>query len=68
MSVDGATDTSLFRHYVKQVLVPTPVAGDMVVIDRLGAHNASGIREAIEAASANSCRFRFKHSCRQQHL
>jgi transposase len=52
MSVEGATDTAVFRAYVKQVLVPTLVAGDIVVMDNLSAHKVSGIREAIEAAGA----------------
>ena len=52
MSVEGATDTAVFRAYVEQVLVPTLVAGDIVVMDNLSAHKVSGIREAIEAAGA----------------
>jgi transposase len=52
MSVEGATDTAVFRAYVEQVLVPTLVAGDIVVMDNLSAHKVSGIREAIEVAGA----------------
>lgn len=52
MSVEGATDTAVFRAYVEQVLVPTLVAGDFVVMANLNAHKVSGIRQAIEAASA----------------
>jgi transposase len=52
MSVDGATDTAVFRAYVEQVLVPTLAPGDIVVMDNLSTHKVSGIREAIEAAGA----------------
>jgi transposase len=50
--VEGAVDAQVFRVYVKQVLVPTLRAGDVVVMDNLQPHKASGIREAIEAAGA----------------
>jgi transposase len=52
MSVDGATDTAVFRVYVEQVLVPTLVPGDIVIMDNLSTHKVTGIREAIEAAGA----------------
>lgn len=53
MSVEGTTDTAVFRAYVEQVLVPTLAAGDIVVMDNLSSHKVSGIREAIEAAGAH---------------
>jgi hypothetical protein len=52
MTIDGPTDTAVFRAYVAQVLVPTLVPGDVVVMDNWGAHKVKGIREAIEAAGA----------------
>jgi transposase len=52
MTVDGATDTAVFRAYVEQVLVPTLVAGDIVVMDNLSFHKVSGIWETIEAVGA----------------
>lgn len=52
MTVDGATDGEVFRAYVEQVLGPTLAVGDVVVMDNLGAHKVSGIREAIEAKGA----------------
>ena len=52
MTVEGATDTAVFRAYVEQVLVPTLVADDIVVMDNLSVHKVSGIREAIEATGA----------------
>lgn len=52
MTVEGATDTAVFRAYVEQVLVPTLVADDIVVMDNLSVHKVRGIREAIEATGA----------------
>lgn len=52
MTVEGATDAAVFRAYVSQVLVPTLQAGDVVVMDNLGAHKVDGIRSAIEATGA----------------
>ena len=52
MTVDGATDGDIFRVYVGEVLCPTLLPGDIVVMDNLGAHKVSGIREAIEARGA----------------
>lgn len=52
MTIDGPTDTAVFHAYVKQVLVPTLVPGDLVVMDNLGAHKVKGVREAIAAAGA----------------
>lgn len=53
MSVDGPTDTAVFRAYIEQVLVPTLAPGDVVVMDNLGAHKVKGVREAIEAVGAH---------------
>jgi transposase len=52
MTVDGATDGEVFRAYVEQVLCPTLQAGDVVILDNLGAHKVAGIREAIESKGA----------------
>jgi transposase len=52
MTVDGTTDGEVLRAYVEQVLCPTLESGNVVVIDNLGAHKVSGIREAIEAKGA----------------
>ena len=52
MTSDGATDAEVFRAYSEQVLRPTRRAGDIVIMDHLRAHNAAGIREAIERAGA----------------
>lgn len=52
MTVDGATDGLVFRAYVERVLCPTLRRGDIVVMDNLGAHKVSGVREAIEGRGA----------------
>ena len=39
MSVEGATDTAVFRAYVEQFLVPMLVADDIVVMDNLSAQS-----------------------------
>jgi transposase len=53
MTVDGATDTAVFRAYVTQVLVPTLVPRDIVIMDNLSAHRVSGVAEAIAATGAS---------------
>jgi transposase len=50
--VDGAMNGATFLAYVQQQLVPTLVAGDLVIMDNLAAHKVAGVREAIEAAGA----------------
>lgn len=52
MTVDGATDTDVFRTYVKRVLGPTLAPGDIVVLDNLRAHKAVGIQQAIARRGA----------------
>jgi transposase len=52
MAVDGATDTDVFVYYVRHVLVPSLHAGDIVVLDNLGAHKDSEALALIEAAGA----------------
>ena len=52
MTIEGATDTEVFRGYVEQVLRPTLHPGDLVIMDNLRAHKASGLREAIEQTGA----------------
>jgi transposase len=47
MAVDGAPDAEVFRPYVKQVLGPPRVPGDLVVMDKLRAHKAVGVQQAL---------------------
>ena len=50
--IDGPMDADVFRAYVTLVLAPTLRPGDIVVMDNLQSHKASGVLEAIEAAGA----------------
>jgi transposase len=52
MTMDGATDAEVFRASVDQVLRPTLRPGDMVLMDNVRAHKATGSREAIEQTGA----------------
>jgi transposase len=47
MTVEGATDTEVFRAYVQQVLGPSLAPGDVVVLDNLGVHKAVGIQQML---------------------
>ncbi len=47
MTVEGATDAEVFRAYVKHVLGPTLVPGDIVLLDNLGVHKVSGIQQML---------------------
>ncbi len=49
---DGAMNGNVFLAYVEQVLLPTRQVGDVVIMDNLPAHKASGLRDAIERAGA----------------
>lgn len=53
MTIDGGTSGAVFLRFVREHLCPTLRAGDVVVMDNLGAHHATGIREAIEAKGAS---------------
>jgi transposase len=53
MTVEGATDGEVFRAYVEQVLGPTLVPGEVVLMDNLRAHKVTGIRELIEGRGAS---------------
>lgn len=52
MVLDGPMTGEWFVAYAQQVLAPTLRTGDIVILDNLPAHKASGAREAIEAAGA----------------
>ena len=52
MTIDGATDSDVFRAYVQEVLCPTLNEGDIVIADNLAAHKAAGVQEAIAAKGA----------------
>ncbi len=52
LSIKGSTDAELFETYVQEFLAPTLKAGQVVVLDRLGAHRTSKVRELIEQRGA----------------
>lgn len=48
LAVEGATTARVFEAYVKKVLAPSLRAGQIVVMDKLGAHRPKRIGELIE--------------------
>lgn len=52
MAIDGATDTEVFRAYVREVLLPTLRVGDIVVMDNLTPHKNQETLALIEEAQA----------------
>jgi transposase len=53
MEIDSATDSVVFREYVRQVLVPALYPGDVVVLDNLRAHYDDQAVTLIEQAGAS---------------
>lgn len=49
LTVPGATDRAAFEVYVEQVLGPSLVAGQIVVLDNLSVHKSTRVRAMIEA-------------------
>jgi transposase len=52
MTVDGATDTEVFRAYVRQVLGPTLRPGDVVIMDNLSPHKSTETLSLIQQLGA----------------
>jgi transposase len=52
MVLDGPMNAAAFLAYLEQVLVPTLIPGDIVVMDNLPAHKPAAVRQAIEATGA----------------
>lgn len=50
--LDGPMNSETFLSYTQQCLAPSLRPGDVVVMDNLSSHKATGVREAIEAADA----------------
>jgi transposase len=48
LAVEGATTARVFEAYVEKMLVPNLRAGQIVVMDNLGAHRPKRVRELIE--------------------
>jgi transposase len=52
ISIEGATDAEVFEAYVGGFLAPTLKAGQVVVLDGLGAHRTARVRELVEERGA----------------
>jgi len=53
LAIEGSTDAELFETYVEEFLAPSLVEGQVVVLDKLGAHRTERVRELIEERSAD---------------
>jgi transposase len=53
MVIDEPMDGDVFLAYVEQVLAPTLLPGEIVVLDNLGSHKVPGVEQAIIAAGAS---------------
>lgn len=50
MSIESATNKSVFVAFVREVLVPQLRVGQVVILDNLSPHKADEVRDLIEAA------------------
>lgn len=50
--LDGPINGEWFTAYVEQVLAPTLMPGDIVVMDNLASHKVKGVRQIIEKRGA----------------
>lgn len=53
LALEGATDTEVFRTYVREVLCPTLRPGDIVILDNLSPHKNDATLELITRAGAS---------------
>jgi transposase len=53
LAIEGATDTEVFRAYVRAVLCPTLRAGDIVIMDNLSPHKNDRTLDLIVQAGAS---------------
>lgn len=53
MTIEGATDTLVFREYVRHFLVPSLRCGDVVVMDNLVPHKSAETLALIVQAQAS---------------
>ena len=52
MAVEGATNTEVFRTYVREISLPALRGGGMVAMDNLGAHKNAETIALVESAGA----------------
>jgi transposase len=53
MTIEGATDAPAFETYVEHFLAPSLREGQVVVLDRLGAHRTEKVEELVQARGAH---------------
>jgi len=53
MTIEAATNTEIFRVYVKEILLPTLKPDDIVIMDNLSAHKSPQTIALIEATGAS---------------
>lgn len=56
MTIDGAADAEIFQVYLCEILVPTLLANDIVLLDNFGAHMNEATL-ALLAAAGTEARF-----------
>lgn len=54
MTIEGATNTEVFRAYVEEVLLPTLSSGDVLVMDNLSAHKNKQTLKLLNAAGVET--------------
>jgi transposase len=52
MTVEGGTTRDVFLRFLTEHLLPTLAPGDVVVMDNLGAHHATGVRALLASVGA----------------
>src|SRR3712207_5123727 len=52
MAVEGSTTQKVFEAYVEKFLAPTLKAGQVVIVDNLGAHRGQKVKHLIESRAA----------------
>jgi transposase len=52
VTVEGATDTEVFRTYIREVLCPTVRPGDVVIMDNLSPHKSEPTLGLLAQAGA----------------
>ena len=55
MCVRGATDAEAFEVYVEHFLAPTLSEGQLVVLDRLGAHRRRRVKSSSKRGERSWC-------------
>jgi transposase len=52
LAIEGAVNAATFLVFIRELLVPTLRAGDIVLMDNLSCHKTDAVRLAIEAVGA----------------